>query len=902
MIRVSSSKWMLLALLSVMLTTNSADTAFEAEIGHPDVQFSENFMEGVRLARAAPKTTKKKENPTTVNNPPITVTVTDINSNNAKGNGTGNGGGGGVTVPTQPPRAAANSGVEPSTSTTEPPPVTNMTTNATEPTTVETTNATTETTPTTAKTTEPIILTTKAPSEVPNTMDVWKNCEKEAPINKFDQCVDLQLSCKKMTSPCDASVVAAVKSAAHEIYDLNSCSDLDCAGKQKEKIKKALKTEANFRCKQGDNSCDLEAEKTLAELTDCSKPTTQSLPRCLPKKTVPTPAPPTPEAPKSTDIHKRCKDYKDVDSFDMCAKDQILVPCPSTTPSCDSAVVDAAKKAAREINTYKNCPDLECAKNRSASLSSALEEEENARCRNGYKNSCNKEWEKTLNGLKDCSSDPAPSRCIHKSLDIFESCQNDKPYADCVDQQLDCQQPCSKLAENSRTAALLIYHYDKCDDVGCAAGKKQQLEDALNKESIARCKDSQCLQDWKDWLIKFTDCSLHPGASRCKPATTTTTPAAPTTTETPVTVILPNNNPSSTSSSPVTNSTQVAPNTTTSSIASQTPAVPVFPPGGSAQTSTSSSTDEQDPGTEEYVPPHEDLPEDFSCQNLGEKYKACEYLCKQLASLKPYEDPGIDWRFLPGAFMTAGSLLAIPILFVLTKRMTNELAALNQQTPTAADDPNAKLKIAYAAALDVKDPKNPEKKEEKSQEVPSPPSLKNNPAAQKMRAKLLETQQNLQKLRTHAKKCVEEHKKDAASSKFQKKGAIYIPNEPEIPPPAPLPDNIILDNVEWCSDYNEMYVIGSDVDDIELDQDYVMNPDSFTTDDDEDKSKKSQKSKNSKKSKKSAKSKKSKKDVPSTSGAPSAAPPASTTSAPSTSTPSADAKRESNQNKSKEQQ
>ncbi|CAP38422.1 Protein CBG21754 [Caenorhabditis briggsae] len=384
------------------------------------------------------------------------------------------------------------------------------------------------------------------------------------------------------------------------------------------------------------------------------------------------------------------------------------------------------------------------------------------------------------------------------------------------------------------------------------------------------------------------------------------TPAPPpTTTSVPtVTTLLPNNN----NTSPTTNSTQMAPNTsatesTTSSIASQTPPpTPVLPPGGSAQTSTSPSTDEQDPGTGEYEPPHEDLPDDFSCQNLGEKYKACEYLCQQLAGMKPYKAAGMDWRFLPGVFLSVGSSVAIIILFVLTKKLNNELAALNEQKPTAADDPNAKLKIAYAAALDVKDPKNPEKKEEKIQEVPSPPSLKNNPAAQKMRAKLLETQQNLQKLRTHAKKCVEEHKKDAASSKFQKKGAIYIPNEPEIPPPAPLPDNIILDNVEWCSDYNEMYVIGSDVDDIELDQDYVMNPDSFTTDDDEDKSKKSQKSKNSKKSKKSVKSKKSKKDVPSTSGAPSAAPPPSTTSAPSTSTPSVDAKRESNQNKSKEQQ
>ncbi|UMM21944.1 hypothetical protein L5515_003403 [Caenorhabditis briggsae] len=64
-----------------------------------------------------------------------------------------------------------------------------------------------------------------------------------------------------------------------------------------------------------------------------------------------------------------------------------------------------------------------------------------------------------------------------------------------------------------------------------------------------------------------------------------------------------------------------------------------------------------------------------------------------------------------------------------------------------------------------------------------------------------------------------------------------------IPPPAPLPDNIQLSNAEFCADYNEQWIIGSEVDEIELDSDYVMNPDSFTTDDDDDDSKKIQKSK-----------------------------------------------------------
>ncbi|CAO4374335.1 unnamed protein product [Caenorhabditis nigoni] len=245
--------------------------------------------------------------------------------------------------------------------------------------------------------------------------------------------------------------------------------------------------------------------------------------------------------------------------------------------------------------------------------------------------------------------------------------------------------------------------------------------------------------------------------------------------------------------------------------------------------------------TKVYEPPHEDLPEDFSCENLGEKYKGCEYLCKQLASMGDPPKPAKEYRYLIGLVLIVTCTPTIIILYISTRRMKRELDVLNKQEPPVTDDINEKLKIAYAAALEVQAPKIPEKMEEIGEEVAGGPTeSKQNKDA--MRAKLLETQQNLQKLRTHAKRCVEEHKADAASSKFQKRGAIWIPNKPEIPPPAPLPENIQLDKVEWCSDLNEQWIIGSDVDDIELDSDYVMNPDSITTDDDEStKSKKSKK-------------------------------------------------------------
>ncbi|CAO4376801.1 unnamed protein product [Caenorhabditis nigoni] len=72
------------------------------------------------------------------------------------------------------------------------------------------------------------------------------------------------------------------------------------------------------------------------------------------------------------------------------------------------------------------------------------------------------------------------------------------------------------------------------------------------------------------------------------------------------------------------------------------------------------------------------------------------------------------------------------------------------------------------------------------------------------------------RVREHGEKRRKEHREDADQGNFPNKGPIYIPREPEFPPAAALPDNIILKNVEFERKYNEMYVVGSDVDDIEL--------------------------------------------------------------------------------------
>ncbi|EFP01101.1 hypothetical protein CRE_17629 [Caenorhabditis remanei] len=162
-----------------------------------------------------------------------------------------------------------------------------------------------------------------------------------------------------------------------------------------------------------------------------------------------------------------------------------------------------------------------------------------------------------------------------------------------------------------------------------------------------------------------------------------------------------------------------------------------------------------------------------------------------------------------------------------------------------------------------------EKKEEKIDDAAvqeEPPALKINSPFERMRERLKKIQDNLRLLRTHTNKCAEGHKKDLANN-FTPMGPIFIPKEPEVPPPADIPpSNITLTNVTWKDGLNELWEVGSDVDDIELDQDFVLNPDSVTEDEDEpgersgkSKSSTKSKSKNSKKSKKSKKSKESQK-------------------------------------------
>ncbi|KAF1769931.1 hypothetical protein GCK72_001748 [Caenorhabditis remanei] len=270
-----------------------------------------------------------------------------------------------------------------------------------------------------------------------------------------------------------------------------------------------------------------------------------------------------------------------------------------------------------------------------------------------------------------------------------------------------------------------------------------------------------------------------------------------------------------------------------------------------------------------------------SCQKLSPGYESCDEACK---AAKDDEDSG---NTLTGLMICA--IVSLAIVFIAFCILSVFAIMLRRNKPSKPEikpseekfeDPGAQRRAAEDAAVIKKDV---EKKEEKSDEAAvqeDTPSLKNNPALERMRDKLKKTQDNLRLLRTHANKCAEEHKKDLAN-KFTPMGPIYIPKEPEVPPPADIPSsNISLTNVAWKDGLNELWEVGSDVDDIELDQDFVLNPDSVTEDETSQKSGKSKKSakSKSKKSKKSQKSHKDEKDgdmrtpkldatsVPSTSG------------------------------------
>ncbi|KAF1758684.1 hypothetical protein GCK72_015144 [Caenorhabditis remanei] len=269
------------------------------------------------------------------------------------------------------------------------------------------------------------------------------------------------------------------------------------------------------------------------------------------------------------------------------------------------------------------------------------------------------------------------------------------------------------------------------------------------------------------------------------------------------------------------------------------------------------------------------LKEDVGCQSLPKDFEVCDEFCGAMERTK------VDDGFTPLEIcLIVLNFIAFLCLCCIIGYKCRKTRKSKKPATTVINSNETNLETGQA--VDVKLTPGVEKKEEKIDETgvqearvqeegvqeegvqDGTPALGNNPELERMRDKLKQTQDNLRLLRTHANKCAEEHKKDLAN-KFTPMGPIYIPSEPEVPPPADIPSsNISLTNVAWKDSLNELWEVGSDVDDIELDPDFVLNPDSVTEDETSQKSGKSKSSSKSK-SKESKNSKKSKK-VPSTSG------------------------------------
>ncbi|EFO91089.1 hypothetical protein CRE_30417 [Caenorhabditis remanei] len=269
------------------------------------------------------------------------------------------------------------------------------------------------------------------------------------------------------------------------------------------------------------------------------------------------------------------------------------------------------------------------------------------------------------------------------------------------------------------------------------------------------------------------------------------------------------------------------------------------------------------------------LKEDVGCQSLPKDFEVCDEFCGAM------ERTNVDDGFTPLEIcLIVLNFIAFLCLCFFIGYKCRKTRKSKKPATTVINSNETNLETGQA--VDVKPTPGLEKKEEKIDETgvqeagvqeegvqeegvqeegvqeegvqDGTPALGNNPELERMRDRRKQLQGNIKILTTHTNKCAEEHKKDLANN-FTPMGPIFIPKEPEVPPPADIPNNVSLTNVAWKDGLNEQWDVGSDVDDIELDQDFVLNPDSVTE---------SEASQKSGKAKSSTKSKSEK--VPSTSG------------------------------------
>ncbi|CAI2349103.1 unnamed protein product [Caenorhabditis sp. 36 PRJEB53466] len=122
----------------------------------------------------------------------------------------------------------------------------------------------------------------------------------------------------------------------------------------------------------------------------------------------------------------------------------------------------------------------------------------------------------------------------------------------------------------------------------------------------------------------------------------------------------------------------------------------------------------------------------------------------------------------------------------------------------------------------IPEDKKPDEEEEEEKNTPVKHEVSKEKKALRTQRKV--TRQDLQKLQDYIKRRKAEHKSETNTKKFVKRGPIYIPMNPDIPPPQPQAENITLDHVEYFPQGNEMFDVGSDVDDIEIDSSTIGEP------------------------------------------------------------------------------
>ncbi|EFP01096.1 hypothetical protein CRE_17630 [Caenorhabditis remanei] len=249
---------------------------------------------------------------------------------------------------------------------------------------------------------------------------------------------------------------------------------------------------------------------------------------------------------------------------------------------------------------------------------------------------------------------------------------------------------------------------------------------------------------------------------------------------------------------------------------------------------------------------------DSHCQSLPDDYNTCGKVCDAMTKAKA-NDGKTNWKIY---FIVSGILLIVPIVYliwfcvwclnvfnakckILDMRFRRKMRKKDIHYVTRVQDGvKTKVPLYYplpgyhnVMTLDKEAEKLGSRltKTEKEEVESSLTSERT-----RRPKKLTKSQKKYRDaafakwlLKEHVERCKKEH--DIELARFPLMGPIYIPSSPEVPPAVDTPaQNISLKNVKLNPDLNELWLVGSDVDDIELDPDFVLGPDDVSSEEDDD--------------------------------------------------------------------